>query len=66
MLHCFRLVLEGKAGKKIPDLSRLELLEKFSENNFALTDAEEHNTRGPLRTGGLEDLLLLRTLLAIC
>ena len=33
----FRLVLEGKAGKEIPESSsRLEFLEKFSANNYAL------------------------------
>ena len=32
----FRLVLEGKTGKEIPELSRLEFLEKFLANNFVL------------------------------
>ena len=63
ILCSFRLVLEGKTGKKIPELSRLEFLEKFSENNFALSDAG--NTSGPLSRGGIADLPLLRTLLAI-
>ena len=44
--------------------SRLEFLEKFSANNFALSDAED-NTSKSLNTGGIADLLLLRTLLAI-
>ena len=44
--------------------SRLEFLEKFSVNNFALSDAED-NTSGPLNRGGIADLPLLRTLLAI-
>ena len=39
MLCSFRLVLEGKTGKEIPESSRLEFLEKFSANNFALSDA---------------------------
>ena len=60
----FKLVLEGKTGKEIPESSRLEFLEKFSANNFALSDAED-NTSGPLNRGGITDLLLLRTLLAI-
>ena len=60
----FRLVLEGKTGKEIPVSSRLEFLEKFSANNFALSDAED-NTSGPLNRGGIADLPLLRTLLAI-
>ena len=35
ILCSFRLVLEGKTGKGIPESSRLEFLEKFSANNFA-------------------------------
>ena len=64
MLCSFRLVLAGKTGKEIPESSRLEFLSKLSENNFALSDAE-HNTSGPLNRGGIADLTLLRTLLAI-
>ena len=64
MLCSFRLVLEGKTGKYIPESSRLEFLEKFSANNFALSDAED-NTSGLLNRGGIADLPLLRTLLAI-
>ena len=60
----FRLVLEGKTGKEIPESSRLEFLEKFSANNFALSDAED-NTSRPLNRGGIADLPLLRTLLTI-
>ena len=60
----FRLVLEGKTGKEIPESSRLEFLEKFSVNNFALSDAED-NTSGPFNKGGIADLPLLRTLLTI-
>ena len=64
-LCSFRLVLEGKTGKEIPETSRLEFLEKFSANNFALSDAED-NTSCLLNRGGIADLPLLRTLLAIC
>ena len=64
ILCSFRLVLEGKTGKEITESSRLEFLEKFSANNFALSDAED-NTSGPLNRGGIADLPLLRTLLAI-
>ena len=39
-------------------------LEKFSANNFALSDVEG-NTSGQLNRGGVTDLLWLRTLLAI-
>ena len=44
--------------------SRLDFLQKFSANNFALKDAEE-NTSEPLNKGGIADLTLLGTLLAI-
>ena len=37
-IYSFRLVLEGKLGKEIPESSRLEPLEKFLANNFALSD----------------------------
>ena len=57
-------LLEGKMGKEIPESSRLEFLEKFLANNFALSDAEV-NTSGPLNNGGIANLPLLRTLLAI-
>ena len=59
ILCSFRLVLEGKAGKEIP-----ELLEKLLANNFALWDAED-NTPGLLNRRGIADLRLFRTLLAI-
>ena len=66
ILCSFRLVLEGKTGKEIPESSsRFEFLEKFLANNFALSDAKD-NTSGPLNRGGIADLPLLRTLLAIC
>ena len=65
ILCSFRLVLEGKTGKEVPESSRLEFLEKFSVNNFALSDPED-NTSRPLNRGGIADLPLLRTLLAIC
>ena len=61
----FRLVLEGKTGKEIPESLRLEFLEKSSVNNFALLDAEG-NTFGPLNRRGIANLSLFRALLAIC
>ena len=64
ILFSFRSVVEGKTGKELPESSRLEFLEKFSANNFTLSDAED-NTSGPLNRGGIADLPLLRTLLAI-
>ena len=65
ILCSFILVLAGKKGKEIPESSKLEFLEKFSGKNFALSDAED-NTSGLLNRGGIADLRLLRTLLAIC
>ena len=64
ILRNFKLVLEGKTGNEIPESSRLEFLENFSANNFALLDADD-NTSAPLNRGGIADLPLLRTLLAI-
>ena len=67
ILCSFRLVLEGKTSNKITRkvyIPRLESLEKFSANNFALSDAED-NTSGLLNRGGITDLPFLRTLLAI-
>ena len=55
ILCSFKLVLEGKTGKETPESSRLEFKEKFSANNFALSDAEG-NTSGPLNRGGIADL----------
>ena len=65
ILCSFKLVLEGKTSKEIPESSRLEFLEKSSANNFALSDAEDSSSR-PLNRGGIANLPLLRTLLAIC
>ena len=64
ILCSFKLVLEEKTGKETPESSRLEFKEKFSANNFALSDAED-NTSGPLNRGGIACLPLLRTLLPI-
>ena len=61
----FKLVLEGKTGKEIPESSRLEFLEKFLANNFALSDTEDNIFR-LLNRGGIAELPLLRTQLAIC
>ena len=64
ILCSFKLVLEGKTGKEIPESSRIEFLEKFSANNFVSSHAED-NTSGPLNRGSIADLPLLGTLLAI-
>ena len=64
ILCSFKLVLEGETGKEIPDSSRLGFLERFSANNFALSDAEG-NIPGLMNRGDIADLHLLRTLLAI-
>ena len=50
ILCSFRLVLEGKTAKKIPESSRLVFSEKLLANKFALSDAED-NTSGPLNRG---------------
>ena len=63
-LCCFRLVLGGKTGREIPESSRLEFLEKFLANNFALSDAESYTFK-KLNKGDLADLHLLGRLLAI-
>ena len=55
ILCSFKLVLEGKIGKEIPESSILELTKKISANNFALSDAED-NTSEPLNRGGIADL----------
>ena len=62
--HSLRLILQGRTVKEIPESSRLEFLEKFLRNNFALSDVEG-NTSRLLNRGGIADLPLLRTLLAI-
>ena len=59
----FKLVLEGKPGKEKPESSSLEFLEVFSKQ-FCFSDAED-NTSGSMNRGGIADLPLLRTLLAI-
>ena len=65
ILCSFRLVLEVKTEKEIPESSILEFLEEFSANNFELSDAEDSTSR-PLNRGGIADLPLLTTLLVIC
>ena len=52
----FRLFLEEKTGKEIPDSSRLEFLKKFPAIISALSDAED-STSGLLNRGGIADLL---------
>ena len=56
ILCSFKLVLEGKTGKEIPESSRLEFSKKFSANNFALSDAED-KTSGPLNRGHKNQIL---------
>ena len=64
ILCSFRLFLEDKTGKEISESLRLEFLETFSAENFALSDAVD-NTSAPLNRGDMAYLTLLRTLLAI-
>ena len=44
----FHISYKRETGKEIPESSRLEFLEKFSANSFALSDAED-KTSGPYR-----------------
>ena len=64
ILCSFRLALDGKTGKEIPESSRLEFLEKFLANNFTFSDAEDNTSRS-LNRGAIADLPLLRALLVI-
>ena len=63
-IHSFRLFLEGETGEEISESSIVELLEIFSANNLALSHAEGSTSR-LLNRGGIADLPLLRTLLAV-
>ena len=67
ILYSFRLVLEGKAGKEAPLISRhikIRVLRKVLANIFTLSDAEDNIYR-PLNRGVIVYLFFLRTLLAI-
>ena len=64
ILYSFKLVLEEETGKEIPESSRIEFLEKFLTKYFTLLNAED-NTSRLLNRGGIADLSLWRTLLAI-
>ena len=55
--------MEIPESKDIPESFRLEFSEKFSPNKFALSEADDNNSR-PLKRGGIAEPLL-RTLLAI-
>ena len=57
ILCSLRLILEGVAGKEVPESSSLEFLEKFLVKNFVLSDAED-STAGPLNRGGIAKLRL--------
>ena len=61
ILPSFRLILEEKTCKEIPESSRSKFLEKFSANNFAFSDAE-YDTFWQLNRGGIADLSLFRRL----
>ena len=63
ILCSFKLVLEWKAAKEIPESAILKFLEEFSAKDNT-SDAED-NTSWPLNRGGIADLPLLGTLLAI-
>ena len=65
ILCSVRLVLEGKTGKKIPQSSRLELLEKFLPKNLLYQMQKTTPSGRWLEEVCIADLLLLRTPLAI-
>ena len=44
-------------GTETPDSSRLEVLKRFSENNFDLSDAKDNTSRS-LNRGAIADLTL--------
>ena len=60
----FRLILEGKTSKEVPESSKLEFSKKCLANYFVLSDAEDKTSR-PLNREGIANLPLLRTLLVI-
>ena len=64
ILCSFRLVLQEKTGKEIPESSRIQSLEKVFSNQLALSDAKYIILR-LLNRGGIVDLPLLRIILAI-
>ena len=45
ILYSFRLALERNRGKEIHGSSWLEWLEEFLANSFALSDAEDNNSK---------------------
>ena len=61
----FQIIYRKATYKEVPESSKLEVLEKFSANSFALSDAED-NFSEPFNRRVITDLSLLRTLLAIC
>ena len=61
----FQISSRRETDKEIPESSRSEFLEKFLENNFPLSEAEDNIWR-PLNSRGIADLPFLRALWAIC
>ena len=54
ILCSFKLLLEGKAGKVIPDSARSDFLETFLANDFVLSGAKD-NPSGPFNRGGMAE-----------
>ena len=52
ILCSFRLLLDRRVNKNIPESFRLEFSEKFLANKFALSDTENNITK-PLNKGGI-------------
>ena len=61
ILCSFRLVLEGKTGKEIPESSRFRVLRKVFSKQFCFMRCRRQYP-GPLNRGGIADLSLLGTL----
>ena len=60
----FQIVSREQRSKEVHESSRSEFFKKFLANNFTLSDAED-NSSGTLNRGGITDLPLSKTLLAI-
>ena len=60
----FQISSRKENRQKDTRIIKIRVQRKISAKNFALLHAQD-NTSGPLNTGGIADLPLLRTLLAI-
>ena len=56
----FQISSRRENGKEIIKLPKLEFLQKYLANSFALSDAEENNSE-PLNRGGINNLAKVST-----